>query len=285
MLTPGRAATLALLLEATSDPTPGNVDRGHDHGDTALHQFVGSAVAVGPALAPAAEGAPLGATVEEAAAASGRHRGGNTHFGAILLLAPLVAGAGAGDPVDGAEGAVEATTVEDAERFYAAFDHVEVALPPIAETDVDPALDARDPRAARAAVRDRGLTLADLMAAGAEDDGIAREWTEGFPATADAADRLERHHDPAAVDGVEQAVVATHLALLADRPDGHVATVHGRDVAEQVRDRAAAVRDDDGDLAAFDAELVERGINPGTTADIVAGGLYLALRRDGGFRP
>lgn len=301
MLTPRRAATLALLLEATGDPKPGNVDRGHDHRDASLQQFAATATAVGPALAPAAEGTPLGAAIEDAAAATAHHGGGNTHFGAVLLLAPLVAAAGARERVDGdgseggddgegsglraaAERAVAGTTSEDAARFFAAVDRVDLALPPIDAVD-DAALaglDARDP-ATRDRVRDRGVTLADVMARSAPVDGVAREWTEGFPRTFRAADRLEHHHDG---DGVERAVADAFLDLLAEEPDSFVAKRHGDGVAEEVRERAASIRDDGGRRAAvtaLDEELLERGVNPGTTADLVAGGLFVALRRDGGF--
>lgn len=283
---PGRTAALALLLEATSGPKPGNVDRDHDHDDATLHHFVASAHAVGPPLGRAAEAATIGAAIEEATAAAGGHGGGNTHFGAILLLAPLVAAAGADDLLGGARRAVAGTTPDDAARFFAAFDHVDVALPPVEELDGSAdieGLDARDP-ATRDRVRAEDVTLEEVMRRSADVDGVAREWTRGFPRTVAAADRLDRHFDADRVDASERAVVATTLDLLAEEPDTFVAKRHGEDVAREVVDRAAAVRDGEERLEVLDAALVERGINPGTTADIVAGGLFVALRRDGGFR-
>ena len=44
-----------------------------------------------------------------------------------------------------------------------------------------------------------------------------------------------------------------------------------------MRRRAAEILDGRGDLEAFDAECISRGINPGSTADIIIAAIYIAL--------
>ena len=56
-------------------------------------------------------------------------------------------------------------------------------------------------------------------------------------------------------------------------------TQHDRETAREVRRRAAAAREGAEDPEELAAEFVEREINPGTTADLVAGGLFVALER------
>jgi len=69
------------------------------------------------------------------------------------------------------------------------------------------------------------------------------------------------------------------LELLAAVPDTFVAITHDVATAREVSDRAAAVLDGEADPAALGEELVDRDVNPGTTADLVAGGLFVALER------
>ncbi len=161
--------------------------------------------------------------------------------------------------------------MEDAAAFCRAFAAVDVGLGPPPEGLED--VDVRRPEAAADAVRERGLTLAGLMAASAEVDGIAREWADGFERTFDAADRL--------LDGenlIERAPTV-FLELLAAEPDPFVATRHDGETAEAVRDRASAVLAGERGAADLADELVAGGVNPGTTADLLAGGLYVALER------
>jgi len=52
-----------------------------------------------------------------------------------------------------------------------------------------------------------------------------------------------------------------------------------REVAEEATERARAALDGEEDPEALAEEFVERGINPGTTADLTAGALFVALER------
>lgn len=266
-------AQLALLLEVSGTPKPGNVDREREYPDLRFEQFLAGAVGARPGLERAADGAPLGESFERAIAGMSTQTGGNTQFGAVLLLAPLV-GAAAREELtpETADALVGQTTVEDAVCFYRAFDHVDVAVddPP----EGMERLDVRRGSDAAAAVRERGVTLADVMTRSAQRDGIAAEWTGGFPRTFETARAIETGSGP-----VTDRAAAAFLALLSAELDTFVVTQHDRETAYEVRKRANAVLDGEESVHAFAEELVSRDINPGTTADIVAGGLFVALER------
>jgi triphosphoribosyl-dephospho-CoA synthase len=274
MRTPAENAQLALLLEVAGTPKPGNVDRRRDLPDLRFEHFLAGTIGAGAGLRAAGEGASVGEAFETAVAGMADQSGGNTQFGALLLLVPLVATAADGELTgDAVRSVVDATTVEDAADFYRAFDHVAVSVDdPPANTDVP---DVRRGADAVADVEAAGLTLRDVMAAAADRDDVAREWVEGFERSFAAADRIAARSGP-----VPGRVAETFLWLLSRRPDTHVATTHGDRVARRVMVRAQSARDR-GHVEAFADALVEEGINPGTTADVVAAGCFVALERDG----
>jgi triphosphoribosyl-dephospho-CoA synthase len=270
---PAENAQLALLLEVASTPKPGNVDRERDHPDLRFEHFLAGAVGAGDGLRAAAGDAPVGEAFERAVAGMSEQSGGNAQFGALLLLVPLVRTAATGDlTADRAAAVVERTGVADAVGFYRAFDHVDVFVedPP----DGGPP-DVRRGGDAAADLRAAGLTFADVMAASAEDDGVAAELVGGFERTFRSAERIRDAEGPA-----PDRAAATFIDLLAERPDTLVVKRHGPDVAEDVMARAARAREaGPGAVAALADELVAEGVNPGATADVVAGGLFVALER------
>jgi len=95
--TTAQNAELALLLEVTGTPKPGNVDRHREYEDLRFEHFVAGAVGARPGLQMAATGDPLGESFLRAIEGMSEQRGGNTQFGAILLQLPLVAAAGRPD--------------------------------------------------------------------------------------------------------------------------------------------------------------------------------------------
>ncbi|SDX68045.1 triphosphoribosyl-dephospho-CoA synthase [Halopenitus persicus] len=278
--TPAENAQLALLLEVAGTPKPGNVDRARDLEDLRFEHFLAGAIGAGEGLRRAERGARVGVAFERAVAGMSRQSGGNTQFGCLLLLVPLVSAAARERlTADGLERIVADTTVADAVAFYRAFEHVDVAVrdPP---ADLD-ALDVRRGSAAASTLRDRGLTLADVLALSTETDSDDRipdwnavEWTTGFERTFAVADSIRNGTGP-----VGDRVARAFIDLLADRPDSLVATAHGPAVAREVSERAAAVRGDPEAANELADALVEENINPGTTADTVAAGIFVALER------
>lgn len=271
--TPADNAQLALLLEVAGTPKPGNVDRKRDYPDLHFEHFLAGAVGAYEGLTAAATGVRTGAAFEQAVAGMSNQRGGNTQFGALLLLVPLVGAAMLGNlSQSGATRVVESTTIDDAADFYRSFEYVDVAVddPP---AGLEP-LDVRRGADAIPTIEERGITLYEIMEHSAGVDGIAREWVEGFPRTFEAAAWLREGEGPVTTRAAE-----TYLRLLADRVDTFVVTRHDAETGQEVTDRAGAAlagEEDPDDLA---EELVGRGINPGTTADITAGALFVALER------
>ncbi|RXK51184.1 triphosphoribosyl-dephospho-CoA synthase [Halorientalis pallida] len=266
-------AQLALLLEVTGTPKPGNVDRAHDYDDLRFEHFLAGGVGARPGLELAADGDRLGRAFERAVAGMSQQRAGNTQFGALLVLVPLVRAASEGDLTGERAGDLAAaTTVADAADFYRAFEHVDVAVEdPPEGTD---ALDVRRGADAVPDLEDRGVTLQDVMVESTEIDGIAREWTGEFARSFDAADRLLDLDGP-----VPDRTSQVFLELLAEEPDTFVVTQHDRETAEQATERAAAALAGNADPWALANEFVAEGINPGTTADLTAAALFVALER------
>ena len=280
-MTPAENAQLALLLEVAGTPKPGNVDRERDFPDLRFEHFLAGAVGAGPGLHAAEEGAPVGEAFERAVSGMSQQAGGNTQFGALLLLVPLVRAAADSQDASGdlspedATRVVEATTTEDAANFYRAFDHADVFVddPP----EDAQALDVRRGSDAIPAVEERDATMYDVLALGDDDDDVAAEWTGGFERTFWAADRLADLPDDAPASAKAAQV---YLELLAREPDTLVAKQHGAKTAESVRVRAQEALEGGPEVvAAFAESLVADGVNPGTTADLTAAGLFVALVR------
>ena len=213
-------AALAMILEVSSFPKPGNVHRLRDFKDTAYEQFLASAVAAGTVFGRAAKAARTheygaGAMIEAAVERSIRRQsGGNTHFGTFVLLIPLVMGAAAvseterktasdpenitaSDPeniaerIAGAAGKIcRKTTACDAEAFYRAFAASGAAV----QKDPEGTFDLTDP-AAVSRIADSGKTLAALMEEAAGRDLVAAEWVNGFEKTKAFRKRLARHEE------------------------------------------------------------------------------------------
>lgn len=274
------AAQLACLLEASA-PKPGNVHPGAAFADTAYEDFLASAAAIGPALARAGQ-RPLGATIRDAVERTRRWTRANTNLGMALLLAPLAraallarADAGADARTDLRErlrATLAATTVADAADVYAA---VRLARPGGLGT-----VGAEDVREAPT------VTLQAAMALAADRDSIAREYGTGFAITFELALPALRAARAAGL-GWSDATVESYLVLLAAVPDTLIARKLGPGVAAVVSRRAGAVLHAGGvrsaagrrALSTLDGELrdARNSRNPGTTADLVAAALFVAL--------
>ena len=277
MRSPADNAQLALLLEVAGTPKPGNVDRRREYDDLRFEHFLAGGVGAGAGLRAAEAGAPVGRAFEESVAGMSHQRGGNTQFGCLLNLVPLVRAAAEGRlSPSGVNAVCRGTTVDDACGFYRAFDHVDVTV-----GDPPPDLDVPDVRRGGDAVgdlRERDLTLRDVMDRSAPGDGNAREWVEGFPRTFDAAAGIRDDEGPAT-----ERVARAFLSLLAQEPDTLVAVQHGSAVAREVQERAETVKRDLDAASDLADEFVEREINPGTTADLTAAAVFAALER--GWEP
>jgi len=270
------AGQLACLLEVSA-PKPGNVSPERHFHDTRYEDFLASAVAIGPALAGAAQ-QPLGVTIRSAVDATLQWTRSNTNLGIVLLLAPLARAAlkPGGTLRSRLSHVLRETTVADAVEAYAAIRRARPGgLGEASAEDV-----AKAP----------SVTLRQAMALAAGRDAIAREYTTDFALTFEVgvpALQAARGEGLAWAD----AAVDTYLALLEHSADTHIARKLGTLEAESVSRRAGEIRASGGTrspegqqaLAALDAELRDprNRRNPGTTADLTCASLFVVILEGG----
>ena len=275
LLTPSyiaRCAVLAMALEVSGTPKPGNIDRDHDYVDTKYEDFIAAAIGVFPVLEKACHRSGIGELILEASEECVSWQpGGNTHFGAYILLFPLIkaACAGANDMQSEAIHVVRATTVEDAVEFYKAFRLVQVKMKGSEDLDVSDASSLDE-------IRKRGMTMFDIMEISAKNDLVAREWTNGFARCFKAAELISERRTSGTLN---DAVVLTYLDLLADEPDTFVAKKYDMEKALYVQGLAIDVLERQMTLNELSNRLYQEKINPGSTADIVIAGIFIALLR------
>jgi triphosphoribosyl-dephospho-CoA synthase len=273
-LSPGAAATLACLYEATA-PKPGNVHPGANFDETTTYaHFVQSAVVIGPIIEQA-RAIGVGRTVLEAVRATRASVGTNTNLGTLLLLVPLAA-VHHGESFERGIGDVFARlTYGDTRAVYEAIRLAQaggLGRADRGDVSVEPPPDLR---------------LVEAMRLAADRDLVARQYTNDF---ADVLAGTSRGIASGLAGGysLSAAIVHAHVAQLAATPDSLIGRKCGRDVAEEASRRAAHVLEaggpsDDGyrnALADFDGWLRADGHrrNPGTTADLIAAGLFVLLR-------
>jgi triphosphoribosyl-dephospho-CoA synthase len=269
-----RLIQMACIWEACA-PKPGNVNRSHDFSDTTLEDFLVSAMAIGPAFDNAHQ-AGVGTIILEAATATRGCVQSNTNLGMILLFAPLIKAALGATHIDQIRSNVNrvlrSLTVDDARLAYSAIrsarpggmgsvDHSDVACEP-------------------------SITLLEAMELAQERDSIAREYVTGYAITFDIGlpamnAALCRGSDRA------NAIVQTYLTLLSEVPDTLIARKQGLEAARMVSRQAYSAlakggpftREGQAALAEMDRVLRADGnrLNPGTTADLTAASIFLAL--------
>lgn len=250
---------------------PGNVHIFADGHGMVVEQFITSAeVSVGVIANPSFS---LGQRIYESVAATHQAVGCNTNLGIVLLCAPLIQAAlhPQGETFEAALADVLShTTLEDAQW---AFDAIRLANPgglgQSAQHDIH---------------QSAQCTLLEAMQAAALRDHIALQYSnqfypimhEGLPHYRQALARWER---PA------WATTAVYLYWLAHHTDSHVARKYGLEVADQLQKEArvhylAFLHQDNPKLylpalRAFDRDLKNQGVNPGTSADLTVATLFL----------
>ena len=275
-----RSAQLALLLEVSAYPKPGNVDRTHDFIDTSYEQFLASSVAVYPVLREAAmrKGRGVGELIRKGVEESVKwQHGGNTHFGALLLLIPLAMAAGASDscatPVlkYRASEIMQNTDVEDAIELYRAFPVAKVKVRrDVAELDVMNEASLEE-------IRNKQLSLFDILTISAPYDLISRELVGGFEKTFRYAALIA---DFIRDKPLNEAITHAYLNLLAEEEDTFVKMKFGAEKSRYVKERAKGIADRGyrrEELEEFDHELIIAGINPGSSADLIVAALFIAI--------
>ena len=300
---------LAVLLEVSSYPKPGNVHRTADFQETRYEHFLASAVAVAPHFKLAAKRGMMistekigldqiniGEIIKNAVESVGAwQHGENTLLGTIILLSPIAVAAGMTLAEDSfsilklrekMRVVVESTTPADAVAVY---DAIEIAKP--GGLGKAPKLDVTDPASRQKILKDQ-VTLFDVFKIASEYDSITYEWVNNYPITFDLGypyftQQLEDTKD------VNTATVHTFLKILAEIPDTLIARKAGLAKAKEVSAQAKQVLEMGGlttqpgkdRLWKLDEKLRDptHQLNPGTTADIIA--TVLAVSILSGYRP
>jgi triphosphoribosyl-dephospho-CoA synthase len=274
-------ASLASILEASAQK-PGNVSPGHDFADTKYTDFVVAGVAIADAAAKAAErgydadigNIGIGELIKEAVIESSKwHTGRNTNLGIVMLFIPLCASAGmslakGNDFRENIMPIMKATTYIDTLNLYEAIRHANLGgLGSAKRLDVtNPGSDGE--------IKKDDINLYEIMEV-TKANSIADELTTsfdisfnvGYPALLEAR------------DSTGDAIVNAHLTILSKYPDSLIARKNGMEIAEKVSTDAKAVLAGKMDISDFDASLrsEDNRLNPGTTADIVASSIFIAL--------
>jgi triphosphoribosyl-dephospho-CoA synthase len=269
MLSVGVCVQLACIWETTAR-NPGNAHRYRDFADVSYVDFLLSAAAVAPVFEAAGQ-RRVGETVLEAIRATRRVTAANTNLGVVLLLAPMAAVPAGEDLRGGLARVLGGLDVEDARLVYRAIRLAGPAgLGEVAEQDI-----GEEPTE----------TLLEVMSLARERDLVARQYADGYREVFDdGLPELLRQLDR--LGTLEDALIACHLFFMANYPDSLIARKRGLAEAEEAASRArqaleAGAPRDRSALAELDAWLrgVERGRNPGTSADLVTACLFAALRQ------
>lgn len=272
-LSAGRCVSLAIAWEVTASK-PGNVHRGADFEDVTFADFLLAAEAIGAAIDSATEAGTerrIGTLVLAAVEAMRQVVETNTSLGTVLLAVPLVL-AGREDLRSGVRRVLAESTADDTALVYRAIRRSGAGeLGTAAEGDV-----AGPPPA---------LALVSVMRLAAERDAIARQYVADFADVFRAADNLQGRL--AAGESLHDAIVATHIELLAECGDSLVARKLGDGASEAIRERARAIvlaggpATDFGQVLTAELDFYLRcdghRRNPGTTADLVAAALLVLL--------
>ncbi|MDI3503044.1 MAG: triphosphoribosyl-dephospho-CoA synthase [Archaeoglobi archaeon] len=263
-------AVLSMLLEVSANPKPGNVDREHDFEDTRYEHFITSAASCYPVfLEMVGKREGLGMWIRKLVGASRSLRGGgNTHLGTFIIMSPLVMSADDARIFEVASEIVKRSTPEDAVNLYLAIRESGAYLPPSEELSVfdDESLKR---------IEDERITLYDILSISSSYDMISDELVNGF--------RRVRRYSEILRDfwnyGVNEAIVRTYIRMLSEEEDSFIRNKHGPLVAEEVRRKAEEVFRDFSieRLREFDEMLLERRINPGSSADIICGAIFINL--------
>jgi triphosphoribosyl-dephospho-CoA synthase len=263
------AAFIAACRDELDAPKPGNVHVFADGHRMSVGDFVRSAAAAaGPLTAP---GTSVGQRILGAVAATRSVVETNTNLGIVLLCAPLAA-------------AAEAATMDLRVALTEVLESLDIADANLAFQAIALAAPGGLGHAERHDVHASAtVTLRQAMAAAADRDRIAYQFSTDFE---DIFDRGVGCFDRAAAHWSDPkwATLAVYLGFLAGFPDTHIVRRYGIVAAEDVRgtgqefESRLQASDDPtdllADLLAWDTDLKQRGLNPGTTADLTVATLF-----------
>ena len=289
-----KIAQIASVLEVSGYPKPGNVHRTQDFEDMVFEDFLISGIVVGDVMKKAAEkGAKykdkpdslykigLGELIKEAVEETNKWIANNTNLGIIMLLTPLSAAAGMTDNFlklrDNIDQIMRATTPMDALNLY---DSINIAdAGGMGERDE---LDVGSEKAKEELLKNE-INMFQVLDISSEWDMLSFELTNQMPVTFEVGFPLFKNVKMNY--GINKATIQTFLTILSEFPDTLISRKYGVNVAMEVLNDAKNILNTGGILNEegykllknFDQTLISKKLNPGTTADLTASSIMVAL--------
>ena len=251
---------------------PGNVNYLSGIGAMQMQDFIKSADAIAPVLAQT--GLSVGNMILQAIIATRQVVSFNTNLGIVLLFAPLCKAVQNCSVHTSLPTSLAITlnnlSVEDARQCYQAVRLAEpggMGLKPKQDINSEPT-----------------VTLKQAMVLAKDDDTIAAQycnnyqqiWQSVLPNLVSAIKNGEN---------VAWASTFAYLKLLVNMPDSLICRKYGMRCAQKVMVKAKEITDKvcknkrlsdfEADIVSWDNELKQKGVNPGTTADMVAAALLV----------
>ncbi len=268
-LTPGARATLACIWEASA-PKAGNVYPGQSFTNLSVHDFYLAAIALGQTI-DATIHESCGKTIYEAVSASKCITQSNANLGMVLLLVPLAKASQQYPELSLRNGLAQVLKNLTQADTSAVYDAIRIANPGgLGEVDQGD-IHAHAPN-----------SLLEAMGYASEHDSIAKCYITDFESIFDfVAPTLARCYKQS--NDWFHAITETQLHVLQAIPDTLIARKVGREIAAQISHAATeilnhnAVGEREAHWRTFDGYLRSQGnqLNPGTTADLIAAGLYV----------
>lgn len=288
----------SIVLEASAYPKPGNTHRLSEYPDKPYLAFILNSMVFQGVFEEAIRKAYMGqrvgvgGVVYNAVSSMMKYSGFNTSLGQALLLAPLAISIGrclrdVGEAydcfVDDYIRVVEETGVEDSILFYKS---VRLAAPSYLkrEDETGDFVNVWDPEF-EAKLRAKRHRLVDILRYSSEKDIVASEVVSGLNRSRRYTGELENYL--AVLKDWNKALVATFLEIMGNEVDTLIARRHGLDTAVEISRRARLVKEFIGrpefesEVRALDQYLRERGLNPGSVADILTSTIALFLLKNG----
>lgn len=288
-----KCAQIASVLEVSGHPKPGNVHRTQDFHDMVFEDFLLSGIVIGDTMRKAAEKGfkyrnqpelwgeiGLGQLILDAVIETDHWVANNTNLGIIMLLTPICIAAGVTRNFNALKDTIHqimmSTTPQDAVNLYHAINIADAGG--MGEQDeLDVGSDSSTQK-----LLDEDINMFSVLEMSSEWDCLSYELTHQMPVTFKKGFPLFKSIK--SQYGTNQATVQTFLTILSEVPDTLINRKYGEEKAREVSFQAKSILEEGGILTAngqkllesFDEELMDNGLNPGTTADFTASSIMIA---------
>ncbi len=271
---------LACVLEATA-AKPGNVHPDAWFADLCYDDFVTAAGIA--AVRMTQPDRTLGRRILETVRETKRQTGTNVNLGIAILMTPLVIAHETARPANrrslrrslrsGVTEVLRGIDAEDSRRVFSAIAAASAGGLELADRDASSrSMDATNPHA-------RHENLMTAMRIAAPRDLIAMQYANDYRDLFDTVvPTLEQQIETAG--DVVRGIVGASVRLLAWQPDSLIVRKNGEAIGREIQTLARQTNPEDPvEIAALDTRLRSDGnrLNPGTTADLIAAGLFVLL--------